>query len=382
MRGLMYVLTTLQAVLAARVLLRFLTTASGVTIRKAAPSSRMTETITVIVPVLDEADRLGPCLDGLMAQSEVVREILVVDGGSVDGTRALVEKAMAHDSRIRLVDASPVPPAINGKAWGLMAGRAAASPDPQWILTIDADVRPSGQLACSLLAQAEREMITVLSVATAQKITGAALGLLHPSMLATLVYRFGIPGSATTHVHQVQANGQCFFIRRDVLDTIGGFSSGLDSVCEDVTLARRAAAAGFPVGFYESESLVSTEMHASARDAWQNWPRSLPVRDAMTRWSSLAGFAEIVLVQGLPLWITPAAIFTRGVRHPLAMVNVGLVMARMGVLAGMSRAYVSRPWSYALSPLLDLPVAFQIIRMAGRRSHRWRGRAFTPGAKR
>jgi hypothetical protein len=41
--------------------------------------------------------------------------------------------------------------------------------------------------------------------------------LLHPSLLATLVYRFGIPGKATRNLHQVQPNGQCFFSPRDIL---------------------------------------------------------------------------------------------------------------------------------------------------------------------
>ena len=45
------------------------------------------EQVSVIVPVLNERTRLEPCLDGLIAQGREVAEIIVVDGGSDDGTQ-------------------------------------------------------------------------------------------------------------------------------------------------------------------------------------------------------------------------------------------------------------------------------------------------------
>src|SRR5699024_5369605 len=127
-----------------------------------------------------------------------------------DGTRDLVARAAGRDPRVRLVDATPVPAGVNGKAWNLATGYAQANPDTTWVLTVDADVRPASDLAASLLAHAGRTGVSVFSVATLQRLSGAAEGLVHPSMLATLVYRFGMPGNATTNPAQVQANGQCF----------------------------------------------------------------------------------------------------------------------------------------------------------------------------
>jgi len=79
-------------------------------------------------------------------------------------------------------------------------------------------------------------------------------------MLTTLVYRFGIPGNATVDPERVQANGQCFLVRRDVLDDAGGFARVLDSVCEDVTVARNIAQRGHRVGFYEVGDLAEAGM--------------------------------------------------------------------------------------------------------------------------
>jgi len=47
--------------------------------------------------------------------------------------------------------------------------------------------------------------------------------MLHPALLATLVYRFGRPGGATRASGSVMADGQCCLIHRDLLRQLGGF---------------------------------------------------------------------------------------------------------------------------------------------------------------
>lgn len=369
-----------QAILAIRVIARLVDTAGGRRVARRESPLDADGQVTVLVPVLNEVTRLEACLDGLIRQGPEVAEILVVDGGSKDGTQWVVQDYMARDERVRLIDASPVPPGVNGKAYGLSVGEAHASSGTRWILTIDADVRPEPLLARSLVAHATREGIRALSIATLQRLSGPEEGLLHPSMLATLVYRFGIPGYASSSVNRVQANGQCFLIERAVLQASGGFDGVLDSVCEDVTLARAVAAGGCPVGFYEADGLVTVQMYAGWRDAWENWTRSLPMRDRYAGYSGAVGLAEIALVQALPLYLAPWFIRWLGRRHPATLLNVGLLFTRAGVLAGMARAYERRPWTYWLSPLADLPVALRIWSMSRRRRHRWRGRSFETGA--
>lgn len=252
-------LVIVQAVLGVRVCLRLARTAGGTRIRRSGAIDP--DRVTAIVPVLNERKRLAPCLDGLLAQPEVVADILVVDGGSDDGTQDLVRLFASRDPRLNLIDASPVPSGINGKTYGLQLGLEHALLETQWILTMDADVRPDPDLATSLLAHARKSAVLALSVATQQRLSGMAEGVIHPSLLATLVYRFGIPGQATDDVAKVQANGQCFLLERETLDSIGGFTSVQDSVCEDVTLAREVANAGYRVGFYEADGLVVTAMY-------------------------------------------------------------------------------------------------------------------------
>lgn len=75
------------------------------------------ERITVLLPVLNETGRIDACLTALCRQPDELQEILVVDGGSNDGTQGIVERHHATDDRVRLIDASPVDPNWTGKAW-------------------------------------------------------------------------------------------------------------------------------------------------------------------------------------------------------------------------------------------------------------------------
>ncbi|GAC1491337.1 MAG: glycosyltransferase family 2 protein [Vulcanimicrobiaceae bacterium] len=332
--------------------------------------------IAAIVPVLDECERLGPCLEGLLAAPTALAQIVVVDGGSRDGTQALVRAYAARDARVRLVDASPVAAGWNGKAWNLACGLAASDPDASWILTIDADVRPRPELVASLLAHAAREALDAFSAAPRLELSGAPEAALHPAFLGTLVYRYGLPGKIATTPRTVQANGQCFLARRELLVRSGAFAAARASRCDDVTIARHLVRAGARVGFYEGAALASVRMYSSAAEAWRNWPRSLPLRDASTTIvETLDDLAVVVLVQALPLAIVFATLLARGRRESLVFrINVALALARVGVLVGTRRAYGAVSPAYWLALLTDLPCALRLVQATFARTAMWRGR--------
>jgi dolichol-phosphate mannosyltransferase len=334
--------------------------------------------VSVLLPVLNEAERIEKCLDGLITQPAEVLEILVVDGGSTDGTQTLVERYHRKDPRVRLIDASPVDPHWTGKSWGLHFGLLKATAECQWILCVDADVQVSAFLVRSLLANARRTGVSTFSVATQQRLSGALDGLIHPALLATLIYRFGAPGRATRNLHKVQANGQCFLSRRETLVRTEAFLAAQASLCEDITIVRRLAECGEAVGFYESDGLVEVSMYRDWRETWRNWPRSLPMRDQYFGWHEAAGLFGVLLVQALPLPLFVVGWFF-GAPVWLLVLSAVFVLIRIGVLLGMARAYPDRPWTYWLSPLWDLPAALRLIQSALTRRHRWRGRSYVRG---
>ena len=369
-----------QGLLGARVLRRMAATAGGMAIDVTHRTPPGSGTLAVILPVLDEVARLEPCLTALCAQDDALVQIVVVDGGSTDGTQELVRRFAACDRRLRLVDASPVPRTWNGKAWGLACGLAASDPSATWIACLDADVRPGAHLISSLLAHAARAHLDAFSAAPLLELSGAPEAFVHPAFLATLVYRYGIPGHVAHAPAQVQANGQCFVARRALLVAAGAFAAARASRCEDYTVARALAAAGARVGFYEGARLASVRMYDGALACWRNWPRSLALRDTTTPLRSTAVAAiETVAVQGLPLALVIASLVLRRRTGTLFFrTNLALAIVRFAVLAGSRRAYARVGPAYWLSPLADLPAIAAVILAALNPRAVWRGRALVP----
>ncbi len=62
--------------------------------------------ISVLLPVRDAGRTLGACLDSLAAQTLADHEVVAVDDGSSDESRACLRERSARDPRIRLLEAS------------------------------------------------------------------------------------------------------------------------------------------------------------------------------------------------------------------------------------------------------------------------------------
>lgn len=88
----------------------------------------------IIIPTLNEAERIGRLLAQFALEpADRVVDILVADGGSGDGTRAIVRDAARQDGRIRLIDN---PDMI--QAAGFNRAVALASRDADTLIRVDA----------------------------------------------------------------------------------------------------------------------------------------------------------------------------------------------------------------------------------------------------
>lgn len=339
------------------------------------PAAASEGRVTIVVPTFNEAKRIGPLLEALPTQDAVVREILVVDSGSTDGTRALVERAARGDTRIRLVTDPPKPADWVGKAWALEHARTLAS--APWMLGLDADTIPRPGLASAAMRAVDHYALDAASFAPRFAGQGALERFLQPALLVTLIYRVS-PGAVGTDASDdaVLANGQCFVVRRDVLARAGGFAPVRASFAEDVSLARHLARSGARVGFLDGARLYDVRSYTSAREMWREWGRSIDLKDATPRWRQGVDIALLALVQGLPI---PLLLLAATVL-PLAAPHIALNVVCVGIRAAMSVAlrhnYERRGLPYWLSPLADPVAVTRVILSTLRRPTTWRGRAY------
>ncbi len=346
-------------------------------------------TVSAIVPTLNEAKRIRPCLAGLSSQSYEVREIIVVDSRSSDGTLDLVKAAAEKDPRFRPITDDPLPPGWVGRPWALHTGFLHSSDSSEWILGIDADTQPNPGLVAALVKTAQAEGYDLVSLSPQFILKYRGEWWLQPALLMTLLYRFDSAGVNSDTPERVMANGQCFLCRRSVLAAVGGYTSARSSFCDDVTLARHIAAAGYKVGFLDGAKVLKVRMYEGVAETWKEWGRSLDLKDAASPAQVWSDLWLLLSVQGLPLPIlllSPLLPITSAPVLLLWALNVFLVLIRVGLLFAIAPSYQGKnnksphfldlPFTFYLSPLAD-PLAFvRILLSSLRKPTQWRGRSY------
>ncbi|MFB2981179.1 2'-O-glycosyltransferase CruG [Microseira sp. BLCC-F43] len=346
-------------------------------------------TVSAIVPTLNEAKRIRPCLAGLSRQSYEVREIIVVDSRSSDGTLDLVKAAAEKDPRFRPITDDPLPPGWVGRPWALHTGFLHSSDHSEWILGIDADTQPRPGLVAALVKTAQDEGYDLVSLSPQFILKYRGEWWLQPALLMTLLYRFDSAGVNSDTPERVMANGQCFLCRRSVLAAVGGYTSARSSFCDDVTLARNIAAAGYKVGFLDGAKVLKVRMYEGAAETWKEWGRSLDLKDAASPAQVWSDLWLLLSVQGLPLPIlllSPLLPITSAPLLLLLALNLFLLAIRVGLLFAIAPSYqgknqksphfLSLPFTFYLSPLAD-PLAFvRILLSSLQKPTQWRGRTY------
>jgi rSAM/selenodomain-associated transferase 2 len=203
--------------------------------------------ISVIIPTLNEAERIGPLIHATRGVGEC--EIVVVDGGSSDAT---LEQAAEAD----LVLSSP-----RGRATQQNAGAAAAGGDV--LLFLHAD-------CCLQFGSFE-------SVAEALQDPRAVAGCFRQRIDADgWRYRLLERGNAArVKVWKWAYGDQGIFVRRDVFEDVGGFPEL--KLMEDLYLMKRLKKRGRIVQ-------ISPPLVVSAR----RWQRAGILRQTLRNWALLA----------------------------------------------------------------------------------------------
>jgi rSAM/selenodomain-associated transferase 2 len=169
--------------------------------------------VSVVVPVLDEAARIGDRLRELAGYG--FGDVLVVDGGSRDATCDVVR---AHPAA-RLVTAP------RGRGSQLNAGARAATGDV--LLFLHADVALPAD-AAAWIARTLADPGVVAGAFRVQTVADAGHNWLGPLLrIADL----------RSHVTRLPYGDQALFVRRAAFEAAGGFPD--EPLMEDVALARR-----------------------------------------------------------------------------------------------------------------------------------------------
>ncbi len=200
--------------------------------------------LSIIVPVLDEEAILGECLARLQALRAAGAEVLVVDGGSKDRTRAIATPL-----------ADRVLEAPRGRAAQMNAGARASRGEALLFLHADTVLPPD----------AGRSVATALSGADWGRFDVVISGS-HP-MLAVVAFFM----NARSRASGIATGDQAMFMRRSAFEAVGGFPA--IPLMEDVAISRALKHLSPPACLRERVATSGRrwEKHGTLRTIWHMW---------------------------------------------------------------------------------------------------------------
>jgi len=334
--------------------------------------------VSVLLPLRDEAGRVGPCLRALLAQEGVPGlEVVVLDDASTDGTGEVVRAVAGDNPRVRLVTGAPLPPGWLGKPYACAQLAEHADPASEVLVFLDADVVLARHAVAATLAVLDEPGAGLDLVSPyPRQLTGTpgerlVQPLLQWSWLTFLPLRLA---ERSPRPSLSAANGQLLAVRRAAYARAGGHAAVAGEVVEDVALLRAVKRAGGHGGVVDGTALATCRMYASWGELRDGYTKSL--------WAAFGSPAGGAAAVGLlaALYVVPAVAALGGSR-------VGLAGYAAGVAGRVvsARATGGRAWPDALAhPVSVAALGWLTARSwrARRRGElRWKGRVLAAGGR-
>ena len=322
--------------------------------------------VSIIVPARNEEACLGACLASLISQTGVAFEIIVVDDGSTDRTRAIVRSFPG----VRVIEPPPLPPGWTGKNNAVTAGAREAR--GQWLLFTDADtVHKPGSLARAV-AEAGEHHADLLSYSPEQEVHGFWERAIMPVIFAELARKYPPSKVSDFGSNLAAANGQYLLISRTAYDAVGGHAAVASSLLEDVALSRAGRDRGFKIRLRYGGDAVRTRMYRSFAQLQEGWTKNLNLLFPSAAWLAVWRALEFVVVVACSVFVG-LSVAAGDWRHALLYLICPLL-----TLGRIATSHFS--WESNVLGILGLPL-FSYLLLRSRLFYKrgkvsWKGRTY------
>lgn len=328
--------------------------------------------VSVVIAARNEEADLPATLDTLLAQDYGPLEILVVEDGSTDRTREVID---ARAPRVRRVDPPPLPEGWVGKNWACWNGARASS--GEWLLFLDADVRTHPAAVRTTFEWAEREGADLATIAPRVEMVGGWERVVLPFYVQMVLTYFRAPRVNRDSSRTAMANGQFWLTRRSNYTALGGHEAVRSVVLEDVAIARRYRAAGRRLRVAWAPELAETRMYRARSEMFEGLLKNVH-GDTFSAPRLLGFLAGLVGLFLLPLFVLPVGV---AFASPLVVAVGGfLYLALFGKHVAFARAVGTSGaagllWPVAVGFYLVL-VTTSLVRGLRRQPVRWKDRSY------
>ena len=348
--------------------------------RRLRPATRVSTTVSVLIPARNEASHISESLRTVLANRGVELEVIVLDDHSTDRTADLVREWMSTDTRVRLVQAPPLAPGWCGKqhACHVLASRARHD----LLVFLDADVRLASDALIRIVAMMEQPEAPALASGFPRQLMESP----GEKLLLPLIH-FLLMGYLPMHLMQwtrwpafSAGCGQLFVVRPDAYHRAGGHARIRASLHDGLKLPRVFRQAGLATGLFDASDIASCRMYRSSGETWaglsKNATEGIAAPGAIGPWTLLLAGGQLLpfLLLAASPWLPP--------QHgpPILMAVLLAWLPRFLVMKRWHHPFLS-VWLHplAVASLLWLQWSAFFRHLAGKPA-RWKGRRYPAAA--
>jgi len=340
--------------------------------------------VSVIIPARNEEQRVGACLETVMAQDYPRFEVIVVDDRSEDGTAGIVEGFVRTDDRVRLVRGKELPPGWAGKCHAIHQGVGKAQ--GTWLLMLDTDTYLEPHCLSATVQDAVSkgaDLYTLIFEAQCQSFWEKVVQPLFFQfiLMAMPLYKVNDPESK-----EAAAPGPFLLFRRSAYEDIGGHAGMKDEVVEDLRLAQRIKEEGYRLHVVNAVPLAKSRRRIGLKEIWHGWSRVFYSGMDKNPLLALATFLCMGLFLLLPWFVAPYALWEilTGNAGPAQISLLALGLAHCLVFLTIRKMlnvfYMldkSKSWLQPLAVLIAMAILVNSMRReGGSGTVVWRGRKY------
>ena len=244
-------------------------------LKKPSNNSTISDFVSVIVPLRNEAHNVEPLIASLAAQTGLAHvEYILLDDDSEDESLKLITAAIAAYPNFRVLKGEPLPAGWLGKTWALQQLLEASA--GEILVSIDADVRITPEAISKSITSMKSMGLDFLSPYPRQLATTWGERLIQPllqwSWMSTLPLRIA---QSSSRPSMAVANGQFFIVQKNALVATQGYGLVRAAVLDDLYLARELLKTGSHGAVVNGASIAQCRMYASWCEIESGYGKSL-----------------------------------------------------------------------------------------------------------
>ena len=225
--------------------------------------------VSIIIPTRNEADSIKSCIESILNLDYHNTEIIVVDGGSTDKTKEILQK---YKKYIKIINEPKLPSKWIGKNWACHVGYQHSIGD--LLLFTDADTIHSTWSLSSTVNYLKKSKSDLLSLYP--KILNFTFWekFLMPPISSFIVFYTQGKKTNDDNKKKWMANGQYILIKKETYEKVGGHKKIKERIYEEYRLAELIKKSGYKIRLLHAPDALKTRMYSNFKDIWEGFQKN------------------------------------------------------------------------------------------------------------